>query len=522
MRNFLIQYKWITFGQFLYSTPRLNHLYILLISSTSFFSATTAQLICPKRSWGHPSRWWGILSSSSDKLAAIIGPTNSTEQQTTLSFTWSWAQSQEDTNRPLQHLRTTTSHLDNIDREVAEFIYACNLPFSVVEHPAFLAMVTALQPGYKPPTGKAVGGKFLDETHKRLQEDMKKQLDGKTVTIQQDAWSDVHNEPVIATTLVSNEKPFFLDAVGTGTMPKTANKCKDLLKQSIAKAEDNYGFKVRTVVTDNAKNMERIGEALKEEDPDLVTYGCLAHWLNLLGQDITPADVMEHVVDINKYFRNHHIPGALLGAYEGIPQLPGDTQWKSQLSCLQSYLTNRPYIITISQEHADDIDSQIAQKVLNVGIFRIVRNLVSQLQPVTMALDKAQRDNCNLADACDIFLSLPLGACAPATPHKAEQTFRTGYQALPPLGLYATSKISRNRTVPTTSGGCQELADQSWPLLPTDGHRVPGGNRGIFRDILHTCSLRDESQYLVGCAERLDRVTRRIPDPDAATSHCPS
>ena len=173
---------------------------------------------------------------------------------------------------------------------------------------------------------------------------MKKQLGGKTVTIQQDAWSDVHDEPVTATTLVSNGKPFFLDAVDKGTMPKTANNCKDLLKKSIAKAEDNYGCKVRTVVTDNAKNMERVRKALEEEDLDLVTYDCLAHWLNLLGQDITPTDVMKHVVDINKYFRNHHIHGALLGAYEGSvkPQLPGNTRWKSQLSCLQSYLTNRP------------------------------------------------------------------------------------------------------------------------------------------------------------------------------------
>jgi tRNA A37 methylthiotransferase MiaB len=36
------------------------------------------------------------------------------------------------------------------------------------------------------------------------------------------------------------------------------------------------------------------------------------HWLNLLGQDITLAQVINQVVEINKYFRNHHIPGSLL------------------------------------------------------------------------------------------------------------------------------------------------------------------------------------------------------------------
>ena len=48
-------------------------------------------------------------------------------------------------------------------------------------------------------------------------------------------------------------------------------------------------------------------------------------------------------------------------------------------------------------------------------------------------------------------------------------------------------------------------------------HRDPGGNRGIPRDILCTRSLGDESQRLVGCAERLDRVATRIPVPDAWT-----
>ena len=32
----------------------------------------------------------------------------------------------------------------------------------------------------------------------------------------------------------------------------------------------------------------------------LVTYGCHAHWLNLLGQDLTPTQVMKHVTDVNR------------------------------------------------------------------------------------------------------------------------------------------------------------------------------------------------------------------------------
>ena len=28
--------------------------------------------------------------------------------------------------------------------------------------------------------------------------------------------------------------------------------------------------------------------------------------LNLLGEDITPTSIIKHVVEVHKYFRNHH------------------------------------------------------------------------------------------------------------------------------------------------------------------------------------------------------------------------
>ena len=62
------------------------------------------------------------------------------------------------------------------------------------------------------------------------------------------------------------------------------------------------------------------------DDESLVVYGCGAFWMNLLGQDITPSQVMSQIVEINKYFRNHHAAGSLLDEKSGSlkPQLPGD------------------------------------------------------------------------------------------------------------------------------------------------------------------------------------------------------
>ena len=103
-----------------------------------------------------------------------------------------------------------------------------------------------------------------------------------------------------------------------------------------------------SVVTDkgkNAKDMDRT------KLPDLINYGCGAHWFNLLGQDLIPLAMINKVVEVPKYFRNHHKPSALLKQHVGAlkPQLPGETRWNSQLSCVDTFLINRPFYLMIAE-----------------------------------------------------------------------------------------------------------------------------------------------------------------------------
>ena len=88
-------------------------------------------------------------------------------------------------------VKTSPLSKEKIDSKIAEFIYACNLPFSMVEHPLFLNLIENLRPGYKPPTRQTIGSSLLDNTHKKLQDDMEGKPEGKQVTIQQDELSDM-------------------------------------------------------------------------------------------------------------------------------------------------------------------------------------------------------------------------------------------------------------------------------------------------------------------------------------------
>ena len=117
---------------------------------------------------------------------------------------------------------------------------------------------------------------------------------------------------------------------------------------------------------------------------------------------------MKHVVEINKYFRNHHIPSALLNSCQGTvrPQLPGDTRWKSQLTCIGSYIKNRPGMMQVIQDHPDAIDSNIQKKVMDTRLFIQLRDLADKLRPIAISLDIAQADTTTLADAYDIMRRL--------------------------------------------------------------------------------------------------------------------
>lgn len=130
--------------------------------------------------------------------------------------------------------------------------------------------------------------------------------------------------------------------------------------------------------------------------------------VKLLGQDVTPAQGINQVVEVNKYFRNHHVPGALLAEIpESVkPQLPAETRWNSQLTCIDTFIRNRPYLLMICAKNEDIIDSRIRNLIHNVGLFNEIKNLQKRLQPISSALDHLQSDGSTIADACEIWLNL--------------------------------------------------------------------------------------------------------------------
>ena len=143
-----------------------------------------------------------------------------------------------------------------LDQQIARLFYACNIPFNIASHPEWKKTLEMLRPGYQGPTRKDLGGPLLETVHERLVQHMKTEVQGKKFVMMQDSWSDIHNTPVIATSLHTDEKSYFMAALETGTNKKTADYCTAIAQDAIQEASEKYGCTFTGVVTDNEKKME--------------------------------------------------------------------------------------------------------------------------------------------------------------------------------------------------------------------------------------------------------------------------
>lgn len=305
-------------------------------------------------------------------------------------------------------LRTSQIEKDAIDEQVGRYVYATNTPFSAVTHPEFIKLVQMLRPGYCPPSRYEVAGSLLDKVQQSLQDECKERLEGKTVSMCLDGWSNIHNEPVVCVSVTTSDGDSYLtETVDTSGHSHTAEYMKQVASSAIKHCEEQFKCNIGSIVTDNAANMRKMREELKKDHKDIIAHGCSAHLMNLLAHDIEIKGVKEHVTQIVKYFRNTHLPAAWYKAEGGKRLvLPQDVRWNTLADCLQCYLDNWSIILKVCEENRDSIDTNVASKVQNIGIKRQAEDYLRLLKPISIALDIVQSDSCFLSDAVSVWKKL--------------------------------------------------------------------------------------------------------------------
>jgi hypothetical protein len=305
---------------------------------------------------------------------------------------------------------TSASEKALLEEQWARAFYSCRFSFSAAEDPEFQKAMELMRPGVgKNLLGrKDLAGRLLDAEHDKIDGNMRARLEGKNVVLSQDGWSNIHREPIIASCLHVPGRSFLHDAEDVGDTTKDAAYCANLAKTSIVNAEEQYGCKVVGFVSDSESKMVRVREILKEwRREEFITYGCSAHYLNLVQSEVDPPAVAGQIIEVQKFFRNHQKPAAKLSSLGGvIPQLKNDTRWLSFRAMYETFLQNYESYLKILDEETNLFPANIKKILYNRQILEGARHMLSQLNTVAQSLNVMQSDYSNIGDACNSWLTL--------------------------------------------------------------------------------------------------------------------
>ena len=114
-------------------------------------------------------------------------------------------------------LMTSEKELKDINKSIAEYVYATNASFRSVEHPTFKNMLNKCRPGLgnKGPTRSKVANELLEEVYLDCEEYFKESLCNKTICLAMDGWSNVHREPIVCVTATVDRKVYLIDSIDT-------------------------------------------------------------------------------------------------------------------------------------------------------------------------------------------------------------------------------------------------------------------------------------------------------------------
>ncbi|CAH1109860.1 unnamed protein product [Psylliodes chrysocephalus] len=118
----------------------------------------------------------------------------------------------------------------------------------------------------------------------------------------QDGWSSIKNDSIIVTSIHIGEHSILINE------KKNDLYCSEIAKENIEYIKETYNKDIFAICIDNETKMVNMKDILKETYPNLLTYGCSSHLMNLLEKEVTPKIATKHIIEIHKYFRNKHLP----------------------------------------------------------------------------------------------------------------------------------------------------------------------------------------------------------------------
>ena len=235
------------------------------------------------------------------------------------------------------------------------------------------------------------------------------------VALMCDGWSNIRNEAII-NFIVSIPQPVFWKSFHSELESHTGEYISREVEKVIEEVKGKCGMVVIGSVTDNASNMKRAWNLLRENYPEITCYGCAAHSLNLIFGDLIKLDALAQIVgnatSIVKDFKSKHLLGDLLLKTQSKEKvsitlkLPVKTRWGSTLICLDSVQKNKHVLRKLAESEISEttnLSKDVKRIILDDAFWEANAAMVHLLNTLFIAITDLESDEPNLAEVYKMF-----------------------------------------------------------------------------------------------------------------------
>ena len=168
-------------------------------------------------------------------------------------------------------------------------------------------------------------------------------------------------------------------------------------------------MKVATVVSDRAVKMAGMGKVLKSQRPDIHTYGCQAHFMNLLANDVAQNNatkpVNSKIVVVKQLQNNYACSAAAKQRKTPRTPLPTEVRWNSLKETLKYFVHHWSDIADVINTNLKPGD-RVYRFMEELSFKRSATDQLTVLNPASADLNQFQADNCLPGDVFEIWRDL--------------------------------------------------------------------------------------------------------------------
>ena len=288
-----------------------------------------------------------------------------------------------------------------VHRLVIEMIALDNQPFSVVEDPGFIRLVSVLEPRYVIPSRKYLVDKVLPTVHSDVTSWVKNEIETVSYfSFTTDAWSAAAgNASLLSLTAHWLTDNFFKKSAVLHMQPLEDSHTGVYLAEVYKKMFDNWKIsanQIHLVLRDNTANMIK---AMREAS--LPSFGCFAHSLQLVVEDGVLSqraviDVLATCRKIVGHFKHSTVAYSRLCSIQerlDIPQhrLQQDirTRWNSSLYMVQSVIEQKMALAAYATE--SDIP------ILSATQLDLAEKIIAALLPINELTNSVSADSASVS-----------------------------------------------------------------------------------------------------------------------------